>query len=926
MAKSKKSEEKRALPSGGKYSDSVRKWREATVIVSVLFALLMAVGFFAPNAKVLSFINKLFSWLFGAGLFAVPVVLFAVSGHILLRLNKSLRTGWMAAMLSLPMLVGSVGHLITASVRYAPAEVGKLCADGAKYISGGLLAGGLTELLILALSKVGAWILLCVALIALVLVVFRIPLSLVMNKASDKMEKTGEKAHEMHVTRKAERAERKKILAEQEAAEAEARKLADEEARKSAELRARTEAKTRRIDFSLDSDMPISTPANEKPEEPVFRTPDSVARKAEGRAKPAPVVVPETEPEESFEAEPEQDDIYTVRATPAGVGKIKVPETPEPEITGEEAFSNLLASVEAAPAAPAAEDGLPPWEERPAVDTETGEIIAFPLDGVVEEYGDVPEDEDFDNPGTDGRRARPTMTADELEEAVAQAAEQAGEELNGKYIFPPLELLKSAPPPSRELTDAEIRANQDKLISTLASFGVEAKIVGVTRGPAVTRYEIQLGSGIKISRISGLSNDVALAMGAQSVRVSDIPEKFAVGIEVPNRNVEIVYLRDVIESPDFADAKSGATFALGKDISGKPVVGDISRLPHVLVGGTTNSGKSVCINSLLISLIYKSSPDDLRLILIDPKMVEFASYNGIPHLLIPVVTDYKKAAGALQWAVMEMEERYKRFNGFGFRNFAEYNDAVDRMNAQNAGNPDAEHLERLPRIIIVIDELAYLMMTSPKEVEASICRLAQKARAAGMNLVVATQRPSADVIKGTMKANIPSRIAFSVASSIESRIILDRNGAETLLGRGDMLFLPIGATKPRRVQGCFVSSSEIESVVAFIKNGVEVTYSEEIMRQIDRAADGGGADSEGAEDEDRDELFDEAVSFCMGTNQCSATMLQRKLKVGFARAARIVDQMEACGIVGPNEGAKSRKLLISREDWQEMQYRRSNDY
>ncbi|MBQ8898524.1 MAG: DNA translocase FtsK [Clostridia bacterium] len=921
MAKTKKSEEKRALPSGAKHGDTVRKWRQGAVVVFLLLAVLMVVGFFAPNAKVLAFINKFFAWLLGPGLFALPLVFAVIAGHVLMRLNKNLRALWLGAVGCLPLLVGSIGHLFTAVFPkndYTWSTLGKLCADGAEYTSGGLIAGGLTEILSWALSGVGAAILLFVLAAGLALVILRIPLSLIMNKASDKMEKTGEKAHEMRVTRKAERAERKRILAEQEAAEAEARKMADAEAIQRAELRARTDAKTRRIDFALDSDMPMATPANEKPDEPVFPTPDSVAKKTA-----APVAV--------SEPEPESDNFYTVHATPAGEGKVKVPETPEPEPEtdpGETPFSRLLASVEAETGISDDAEELPPWEERPdygdSVDPGTGEVIAFPFESTPD-----PDDsamvEDPDNPGTDSSRPRPTMSAEELEMAVAQAASEITDPLRG-YVFPPLELLKSAPPPSRELTEAETRANQEKLIATLASFGVEARIVGVTRGPAVTRYEIQLGSGIKIARISGLSEDIALAMGAQSVRVSDIPEKFAVGIEVPNRNVETVFLRDVIEASEFADAKSGATFALGKDISGRPVVGDISRLPHVLVGGTTNSGKSVCINSLLISLIYKSSPEDLRLILIDPKMVEFASYNGIPHLLIPVVTDYKKAAGALQWAVMEMEERYKRFNGFGFRNFAEYNEAVDRMNAENEGNPEAQHLEKLPRIIIVIDELADLMMTSPKEVEASICRLAQKARAAGMNLVVATQRPSADVIKGTMKANIPSRIAFSVASSLESRIILDRNGAETLLGRGDMLFLPIGATKPRRVQGCFVSSPEIESVVAFIKNGVEVTYSEEIMRQIDRAADGGGSDGDEDPDEERDELFEEAVSFCLGTNQCSATMLQRKLKVGFARAARIVDQMEACGIVGPSEGAKSRKLLISREDWQEMQYRRSSDY
>ena len=973
MAKSKKTEEKRALPHGGKLSDSIRKWREAAVIVLLLLAVLMVVGFFAPNAAVLGFINRLFAWLVGPGLFVVPAVLIVLSGHVLLRLNKKLKAFWITAVAAFPVLVGSIAHLFAVSERYTSETIGKLCTDGASYRSGGFIAGGLTELMIRAFSKVGAGILLFVIAAGLALVIFRIPLSMIMNKAADGMEKSSERAHEKRAERRAERAERKKILAEQEAAEAESRRIAEAEAIERAERRARAEAKTRRIDFALDGDLPVSPPAaGAEDSEPLFRTPESVARKSESVKRNAPsavsVSVPAAEPEseekeviseknretaiapasESVSLQSESVSLqsesvspaYSVRATPAGEGKIKVPETPF--TSAEEADKTTGQDFRLASDAdkPASTEDIPPWEDRsePAagfqseVDSSTGEVIEFPADLCGSAEFDALEP-DPDNPGTDARRARPTMSPEDLEKAVASAAAAAEEKAEGQYVYPPIELLKSAPPPSRELTDAETSANQEKLISTLASFGVEAWIVGVTRGPAVTRYEIQLGSGIKIARISGLSEDIALAMGAQSVRVSDIPEKFAVGIEVPNRNVETVYLRDVIESPDFSESKSHATFALGKDISGRPVVGDISRLPHLLVGGTTNSGKSVCINSLLISLIYKSSPDDLRLILIDPKMVEFASYNGIPHLLIPVVTDYKKAAGALQWAVMEMEERYKVFNENGFRNFAEYNEGIEKINASipDPGDPGApapaQKLEKLPRIIIVIDELADLMMTSPKEVEASICRLAQKARAAGMNLVVATQRPSADVIKGTMKANIPSRIAFSVASSLESRIILDRGGAETLLGRGDMLFLPIGATKPRRVQGCFVSSPEIESVVAFIKHGVEVSYNEEIMRQIDRAASGENESScEGGGDEERDELFDEAVGICLGMNQCSATMLQRRLKVGFARASRIVDQMEDCGIVGPSEGAKSRQLLISREDWQEMQYRRSSDY
>lgn len=568
-----------------------------------------------------------------------------------------------------------------------------------------------------------------------------------------------------------------------------------------------------------------------------------------------------------------------------------------------------------------------------------------------------PEPEGIEEPAKASKKSsKPSMSREELEEEIAQVQKEA-DLPPPAYQFPPVTLLKTAPPLQEENVEAEIRQNAERLLQTLHSFNLEAKIINVTRGPSVTRYEIQLSSGIKFSRLTSLSDDIALSLAAQSVRIAPIPHTSAIGIEVPNKLVNTVYIRDIIQSSTFANASSKVTFALGQDIAGSPVVGDIAKLPHLLVAGTTGSGKSVCINSVLISLLYKARPDEVRFIMIDPKMVELNGYNGIPHLLIPVVTDPKKAAGALQWAVMEMLQRYERFKAIGVRNFVEYNAEVQRQKAErdkvslvaaaleesgeedmppfdideetHTSKEETPVLEELARIVIVIDELVDLMLAAPGEVEEAICRIAQMARAAGMHLIIATQRPSADVITGLMKANIPSRIAFSVASSLESRIILDQAGAEKLLGRGDMLFSPIGINKPIRIQGCFISDSEIEAVVSYIKKAGSAQYSEEIMMQIEQnAAETGkgkkkGDSADGADDSETDELFDQAVEVVLETGQPSVSLLQRRLKLGYARAARVIDQMEERGIVGPFEGSKPRQLLITKEDWAEILYRRT---
>ena len=497
-------------------------------------------------------------------------------------------------------------------------------------------------------------------------------------------------------------------------------------------------------------------------------------------------------------------------------------------------------------------------------------------------------------------------------QAVAEAINAAEEKPD--YVFPPLSLLHSGTTGAGDARE-EILLNKERLEGAIRSFGIGAKIVGVTRGPTVTRYDIELEQGVKLSRVTNLAGDLALALGVVNVRIAPIPEKIStVGIEVPNKIVSTVCLRDIIDTPKFASAKSKLSFALGKDISGECIIGNIAKLPHMLIAGTTGSGKSVCMNSLILSLLYKARPDEVKLIMIDPKMVELGVYNGIPHLYVPVVTDPKKAAGALQWSVVEMLKRYRLFSEVGVRDLENYNRHCVAVGEST-----------LPQVVIVIDELADLMMIASKDVEESICRVAQMGRAAGMHLIIATQRPSADVITGLMKANIPSRIAFAVSSTLESRIILDQGGAEKLIGMGDMLFSPVGIGKPIRIQGAFVSDEEREEVIQFIKEGSgETQQNSEIEEFMNKAAeDKNSADSGASSKEEKsvggyDEMLPQAVEVVLETKSCSVSMLQRRIKLGYSRAARIVDQMEELGVVGPYEGAKPRSVVVDREGWNEI--------
>ena len=500
-----------------------------------------------------------------------------------------------------------------------------------------------------------------------------------------------------------------------------------------------------------------------------------------------------------------------------------------------------------------------------------------------------------------------------------------------EYQLPPITLLREASGVSGDVSADELRQNAQLLVDTLQSFGVQTRIIDISRGPAVTRYELQPSAGVKISKITSLADDIALNLASSGVRIeAPIPNKAAVGIEVPNRSVTPVTLREVIDSEEFNSAKSKVTVALGRDISGKLCFANIEKMPHLMIAGATGSGKSVCINTIIMSVLFKAKPDEVKLLLIDPKEVELSVYNGLPHLVTPVVTAPKKAAGALGWAVSEMDTRYKLFAAHNVREINSFNRMVENLkNSPNAADESQPQLEKMPHYIIIVDELADLMMTAPSDVEDYICRLAQKARAAGIHLIIATQRPSVDVITGVIKANIPSRIAFAVSSQIDSRTILDSAGAEKLLGMGDMLFSPVGSPKPTRIQGCYVSDDEIERVISFIKSAGVTSYDQQIIEEIDKhiptgkSGSGSSAAATGSEDAG-DEMLNPAIECVIEAGIASTSLLQRKLKLGYARAARIIDELEARGIVGPFEGSKPRQVLISKERWLEMKVNQDN--
>lgn len=565
---------------------------------------------------------------------------------------------------------------------------------------------------------------------------------------------------------------------------------------------------------------------------------------------------------------------------------------------------------------PAPEDAVSGWEppvsrepeRQPQELSAAAQNIRIHKEGVSEDsapHSAVRKPE----PGS-AEKPRASAPVPEIQKSIADAEKKAPK----KYMFPPLSRLQKGVAATGDSTK-ELKETAMRLQQTLNTFGVKVTITDISQGPSVTRYELQPEQGVKVSKIVGLADDIKLNLAATDIRIeAPIPGKAAIGIEVPNKENMTVALRDLLESKEFRDFPSNIAFAVGKDIAGKVVVTDIAKMPHVLIAGATGSGKSVCINTLIMSILYKAHPDDVKLIMVDPKVVELSVYNGIPHLLIPVVTDPKKASAALHWGVSEMEDRYRKFADYNVRDLKGYNKKVESM--RESGQEDAP--KKMPQIVIIVDELADLMMVCPGEVEESICRLAQLARAAGIHLVIATQRPSVDVITGLIKANMPSRIAFSVSSGVDSRTILDMNGAEKLLGKGDMLFYPQGYSKPARIQGAFVSDKEVSDVVDFLKNQtLGNTYAEEIEEKIKSIGSGGGGSaSEGGSQ--LDELFEKAGRFIIEKDKASIGMLQRVLKIGFNRAARIMDQLCEYGVVGEEEGTKPRKILMSPEQFEQL--------
>ncbi|MCI9071539.1 MAG: DNA translocase FtsK [Lachnospiraceae bacterium] len=553
--------------------------------------------------------------------------------------------------------------------------------------------------------------------------------------------------------------------------------------------------------------------------------------------------------------------------------------------------------------------------DNPLKSEELHEVGSFAQAGEAFDGQDIQiHREDVEEPS--GRRVRPAARLEEphsreggMQEAQSMGAAQEAA-IPRKYMFPPISLLQKGKGGNKDTTQ-ELKQTAMRLQQTLENFGVRVTITDISQGPSVTRYELQPEQGVKVSKIVGLTDDIKLNLAATDIRIeAPIPGKAAIGIEVPNKENMAVALRDLLESKEFRDFSSNLAFAVGKDIGGQTVVSDIAKMPHMLIAGATGSGKSVCINTLIMSILYKAHPEEVKLIMVDPKVVELSVYNGIPHLLIPVVTDPKKASAALHWGVAEMTDRYKKFADFNVRDLKGYNNKVEAMRESDPQAP-----AKMPQIVIIVDELADLMMVSPGEVEESICRLAQLARAAGIHLIIATQRPSVDVITGLIKANMPSRVAFSVSSGVDSRTILDMNGAEKLLGKGDMLFYPQGYSKPARIQGAFVSDKEVSDVVDFLKNQtLGNTYAADVEEQLKSMGGPGGL---GGGDE-RDEYFDEAGRFIIDKDKASIGMLQRAFKIGFNRAARIMEQLHDYGVVGEEEGTKPRKILMGTEEFEQL--------
>ena len=830
--------------------------REVGAVVCFFLGLFTLIGYFNVDALFITYFCRFIKGLIGYGYYIFPPALLVCAYILAFHKGRPVRLRTVC-MLLLPVVFGALAHTLFAKPDFSDmkplAVVGSLYTSGAELHSGGVLSGALGFGFKALFSVYGAVPVFIFLMLGLAMLAFRVSPAKIAEKAKSRPHLEYEPIEEEKHVQKA-----------------------------PASQNAAPKRKKSAIDIPMDEDDPNEEEYVEEKVgffniRPRVKTPDQVlaGRTSDGGA-PAETkadAAAETAAVAEMGADSGTEKKATERAPERAAAPIE-PKTENVKPMSYEQAANMM--------------GVTPVEIR--------------SEEIVSDKKPIPKKEAE-------KRAVEQETAE-----IARQIEHADSLAPGDYIYPPSGLLtrgKFSTVDGRE----EMAMNRERLQATLDSFGVSATVTEITRGPTVTRYDLELEAGVKLTKLTNLAGDLALSLGVANVRIAPIPDRIStVGVEVPNKIVSTVYLREIIESDAFRNASSKLTFAIGKDIAGNCICGNIAKLPHMLIAGTTGSGKSVCMNSLILSLIFKARPDEVKLIMIDPKMVELGIYNGIPHLYIPVVTDPKKAAGALQWAVVEMLKRYRLFSEVGVREISAFND-----------HQRAHGEQTIPQVVIVIDELADLMLVASKEVEESICRVAQMGRAAGMHLIIATQRPSADVITGLMKANIPSRIAFAVASAMESRIILDAAGAEKLVGSGDMLYSPIGCRKPMRIQGTFVSDEEREKVVSFVKENSEANYSEEIMQSIEKTVDEKNAPAKAesaAQDaggSDYDELLPQAVDVIFETKQASVSMLQRRLKLGYSRAARIVDQMEELGVVGPFEGSKPRQILMTREQWEQLQ-------
>ncbi len=886
-------------------------FHEISLIVLFIVAVFLFLCNFGIVGSVGDAISKVLFGLFGFMAYVAPVLLFVAVAFWFANAGNPTAVRKLIAGTVLFLIVGIVCDLIAKGAislkdGYDLKAIYKMCSEGKK--AGGVFAGSIAYLLYRNLEAVGTIliVILCSA-ISIILLTEQSILSRVKSGSEQLKERTREDA------------EKRREYAEQRREYAEQRRLEQEEARlkKEEERRLRQEEKENEKILRMEKKVVgVTADTSLKPQNEEYKIEDIHEVTYEEKAE-MPAVQPKSSDMKEISPKTEKVKPVETQMPAFDFEKIKIRSAHQVTLD-ENAMEVPPAYEEEMPQA--ARSSRVETEQRPAptqipTQTPVRSEIRIHKEGVTEQS--VSERTTVNTrPVAKLPEERVTPSSQASDAQVHKEIRNAEKKAPAKYMFPPLSRLQKGKGAAGDSTN-ELKETAMRLQQTLNTFGVKVTITDISQGPSVTRYELQPEQGVKVSKIVGLSDDIKLNLAATDIRIeAPIPGKAAIGIEVPNKENMAVALRDLLESKEFREFPSNIAFAVGKDIAGQTVVADIAKMPHMLIAGATGSGKSVCINTLIMSILYKAHPDDVKLIMIDPKVVELSVYNGIPHLLIPVVTDPKKASAALHWGVTEMEERYRLFADYNVRDLKGYNEKVEGMRE----NGDETAPKKMPQIVIIVDELADLMMVSPGEVEESICRLAQLARAAGIHLIIATQRPSVDVITGLIKANMPSRVAFAVSSGVDSRTILDMNGAEKLLGKGDMLFYPQSYTKPARIQGAFVSDKEVSDVVDFLKNQtLGNTYAEDIESKIQNIGSSSGASGGGGSSESNlDEHFAEAGKFIIDKDKASIGMLQRVFKIGFNRAARIMDQLCDYGVVGEEEGTKPRKVLMSMEQFEQL--------